>query len=45
MRGIKKATGKPVKIRFVEITSFESGEIKEDWLIVDSMAFGQQLGQ
>jgi predicted ester cyclase len=42
--GIKKATGKSVKVRFVEITKIEAGKIKEDWLVFDSLAFGTQLG-
>jgi predicted ester cyclase len=42
--GIKKATGKSVKVRFVEITRIEAGKIKEDWLVFDSLAFATQLG-
>src|SRR5262249_32597223 len=42
--GIKKATGKPVKVQFVEIGKFENGKTKEDWLFFDGMAFGSQLG-
>jgi predicted ester cyclase len=42
--GIPKATGKPVKVRFLEITKVEAGKIKEDWLVFDSMAFATQLG-
>ena len=44
MMGIKKATGKPVKVRFLEITKIEGGKIKEDWLVFNSLAFAQQLG-
>jgi predicted ester cyclase len=44
MMGIKKATGKAVKVRFVEITKIEGGKIKEDWLVFDSAAFAAQLG-
>ena len=42
--GIKKATGKPVQSHFLEISKYENGKIKEDWLIFDSMAFAAQLG-
>ena len=42
--GIKKPTGKPVRVRFLEITRLEGGKYKEDWLIFDSMAFAGQLG-
>lgn len=44
MMGIKKATGKAAKVRFLEITKIEAGKIKEDWLVFDSMAFAAQLG-
>jgi predicted ester cyclase len=44
MMGIKKPTGKAAKVRFLEITKIDGGKIKEDWLVFDSMAFGQQLG-
>jgi len=42
--GIKKATGKPVAVRYVEITKWAGGKIKEDWLFYDGMAFAGQLG-
>ena len=42
--GIRKATGKPVSVRFVEITKWQSGKVKEDWLFYDGMAFAGQLG-
>jgi predicted ester cyclase len=42
--GIKKATGKPVQVRFLEIIRFADGKVKEDWLLFDSMAFATQLG-
>jgi predicted ester cyclase len=44
MMGIKKATRKSVKVPFLEITRYESGKVKDDWVAFDSMAFGQQLG-
>jgi predicted ester cyclase len=44
MMGITKATGKAVKVRFLEITKIEGGKIKEDWLVFDSLAFATQLG-
>jgi predicted ester cyclase len=42
--GIKKATGKPAAVRYVEITKWQDGNVKEDWLFYDSMAFAGQLG-
>ena len=42
--GVKKATGKPVAVRFVEITRWQGGKVKEDWLFYDGMAFAGQLG-
>ncbi len=42
--GIKKATGKGVKVPFIEISKYENGKVKEDWLIYESMAFAGQLG-
>jgi predicted ester cyclase len=42
--GIKKPTGRPVSVGYVEITRWESGKIKEDWLFYDGMAFAAQLG-
>ena len=42
--GVKKATGKPVAVRFVEITKWQGGKVKEDWLFYDGMAFAGQLG-
>ena len=42
--GIKKATGKPVSVRYLDIARWESGKIKEEWLFYDGMAFATQLG-
>lgn len=42
--GITKATGKPVRSQFIEITRMDGGKVKEDWLFFDSMAFAGQLG-
>jgi predicted ester cyclase len=42
--GIKKATGKSVSVRFLDITRWESGKTKEDRLFYDGMAFATQLG-
>ncbi len=42
--GIKKATGKPVKVRYVEIARYDGGKVKEDWLLFNTAAFGTQLG-
>jgi predicted ester cyclase len=44
MMGIKQATKKSVKIPFLEITRFEAGKVKDDWVAFDSMAFAVQLG-
>jgi len=42
--GIRKATKKAVSVPFVEVTKFEGGKVKEDWLFFDSMVFASQLG-
>jgi predicted ester cyclase len=42
--GVRKATGKPVAVRFVEITKWQNGKVKEDWLFYDGMSFAGQLG-
>jgi len=42
--GIKKPTNKSVRAHFIEITKYEGGKTKEDWLFFDSMAFASQLG-
>ena len=44
LMGIPKPTGKSAAVRFVEITKIENGQIREDWLVFDSMAFAVQLG-
>lgn len=44
MMGIATATKQAVKVPYLEITKYEDGKIKEDWLIYESMAFAQQLG-
>lgn len=42
--GIKKPTGKPVSVRYLDIARWENGKIKEEWLFYDSMAMAAQLG-
>ncbi len=42
--GIEKATGRPVRVGFLEISRFSEGQLKEDWLLFDSMAMATQLG-
>lgn len=42
--GIKKATGKSVSVRFLDVTRWERGKIRVDWLFYDGMAFAGQLG-
>jgi predicted ester cyclase len=42
--GVKKATRKSVKVPFLEITQYEGGKLKDDWVAFDSMAFAMQLG-
>jgi predicted ester cyclase len=44
LMGIRKATGKSATVRFLEITRYEGGKVKEDWLVFDSGAFAAQLG-
>jgi predicted ester cyclase len=44
MMGIKKATGKPVGVGYLEVVRFENGKVKEDWLFYNGMAFASQLG-
>jgi predicted ester cyclase len=43
MMNIKKPTKKAVKVPFLEITRFEGGKVKEDWVAFDSLAFALQL--
>jgi steroid delta-isomerase-like uncharacterized protein len=38
------ATGKPVKITFVDILRLRDGKIVEHWLSMDQLSFMQQLG-
>ncbi len=42
--GIKQATKKSVKVPFFEITRYEDGKVKDDWIALDSLAFAVQLG-
>jgi len=42
--GIKKATGKRVSVRYLDIARWEKGKVKEEWLFYDGMAFATQLG-
>ncbi len=42
--GIKRATKKSVKVPFLEITRYEGGKVKDDWVMFDSMVFAQQFG-
>jgi predicted ester cyclase len=42
--GIKKPTGKAVSIRYLDITRWEGGKLKEEWLFYDGMAMARQLG-
>ena len=42
--GIKKPTGKAVSVRYLDITRWENGKIKEEWLFYDGMAIAGQLG-
>jgi predicted ester cyclase len=44
MMGIKKATGKPAGVSYLEVVRFENGKIKEDTLFYNGMAFASQLG-
>jgi steroid delta-isomerase-like uncharacterized protein len=39
-----KPTGKPVSIRMVVIHRVKNGKIAEDWVLVESLGFLQQLG-
>jgi predicted ester cyclase len=43
MMGIKKKTGKNVKLQFVEIDRIEGGRIKEAWLSYDGGVLVRQL--
>jgi predicted ester cyclase len=42
--GIRKPTGKTVSIRYLDITRWEFGKVKEEWLFYDGMAMAGQLG-
>ena len=39
-----KATGKHIEIRMVVIHRIQAGKIAEDWVLVESLGFFQQLG-
>jgi predicted ester cyclase len=43
--GIKKPTGKTVSVRYLDITRWEGGKLKEEWLFYDGMTMARQLGQ
>ena len=43
--GIKKPTGKTVSVRYLDITRWEGGKLKEEWLFYDGMSMARQLGQ
>ena len=42
--GIKKPTEKTVSVRYLEITRWEGGKLKEEWLFYDGMSMARQLG-
>jgi len=42
--GVKKATGKPVAIRFLQIFKITDGKVSEIWNISNGMAIAGQLG-
>jgi predicted ester cyclase len=42
--GIAKKTGKPVKLRFLEIFRLEGSKVVEDWLFYNGPAMAGQLG-
>jgi len=42
--GLKTASNRPVSVRYLDITRWENGTIKEEWLFYDGMAFAKQLG-
>ena len=43
--GIKKPTGKTVSVRYLDITRWEGGKLKEERLFYDGMSMARQLGQ
>jgi predicted ester cyclase len=42
--GLKKATNKPVSVGYLDITRWDGGKVKEEWLFYDGMAMAGQLG-
>jgi ketosteroid isomerase-like protein len=42
--GIPKKTGKPVKLRFLEVFRLDGGKVVEDWLFYNGPAMAGQLG-
>ena len=42
--GIKKATGKSVSVRYLDIARWEGGKVQEEWLFYNGMAMAGQLG-
>jgi predicted ester cyclase len=42
--GVKRPTGKAVSVRYLDITRWEGGKIKEEWIFYDRLAMARQLG-
>jgi ketosteroid isomerase-like protein len=42
--GMKKATGKKITVRFLEVYEMSGGKAKTDWLFYNGAAFATQLG-
>jgi predicted ester cyclase len=42
--GLKSASNRPVSVRYLAITRWENGKVREEWLFYDGMAFAKQLG-
>jgi predicted ester cyclase len=42
--GLKKASNKSVSVRYLDISRWVGGKLKEEWLFYDGMAMARQLG-
>jgi predicted ester cyclase len=42
--GVKRPTGKAISFRYLDITRWENGKLKEEWMFYDGPTFARQLG-
>jgi predicted ester cyclase len=42
--GVKRPTGKAISIQYLDVTRWENGKLKEEWMFYDGPTFARQLG-